>query len=74
MSRGCCTRSGASATCCGIDDVSAQEARLVAAAAVGVAIVIAACVCYFVVRNQLRAQVDRELREQATAVQQGDRR
>jgi two-component system sensor histidine kinase MprB len=43
-----------------------------AAAAVGVAIVIAACVCYFVVRSQLRGEVDGALRAQAVAVQHGE--
>jgi two-component system sensor histidine kinase MprB len=41
---------------------------MAAAAAVGVAVVIAACVCYFVVRNQLRGQIDDSLRAEATAV------
>jgi two-component system, OmpR family, sensor histidine kinase MprB len=40
-----------------------------AAAAVGVAIVLAALVCYLVVRGQLRSEVDGALREQAAAVQ-----
>jgi two-component system, OmpR family, sensor histidine kinase MprB len=43
-----------------------------AAAAVGVAILIAAVVCYFVVRGQLRGQVDDALNAQAVAVQHGD--
>jgi two-component system sensor histidine kinase MprB len=46
-----------------------KRLSLVAAATVAVAIVIAACVCYFVVRGQLRDQVDNELRAQAIAVQ-----
>ncbi len=45
-----------------------RRLSLVAAAAVGVAIVIAAAVCYLVVRTQLHDQVDSELRAQATAV------
>ncbi len=40
-----------------------------AAAAVAVAVVIVALVCYLVVRNQLRGQVDGALTAQATAVQ-----
>jgi two-component system, OmpR family, sensor histidine kinase MprB len=43
---------------------------LAAAAAVGVAVVIAAIVCYLVVRDQLRGQIDSSLRAQASAVQQ----
>src|SRR6202050_1996840 len=39
-----------------------------AAAAVGVAVVIAAGVCYFEVRTQLRGQGDDSLRAEATAV------
>ncbi len=46
-----------------------KRLSLVAASAVGVAIVIAACVCYFVVRNQLLGQVDGALRAQAVLVQ-----
>jgi two-component system sensor histidine kinase MprB len=42
-----------------------------AAAAVAIAIVIAALVCYFVVRGQLLGQVDSALRSQAVLVQQG---
>jgi two-component system sensor histidine kinase MprB len=45
-----------------------RRVGLVAAAAVGIAIVIAASVCYFVVRAQLRSQVDDALRAQAAAV------
>ena len=41
----------------------------VAAATTAVAIVLAALVCYWVVRNQLRGQVDDALRAQATAVE-----
>jgi two-component system, OmpR family, sensor histidine kinase MprB len=40
----------------------------VAAAAVAIAILLAALVCYWVVRDQLRGQVDDALRAQATAV------
>jgi two-component system, OmpR family, sensor histidine kinase MprB len=46
-----------------------KRLSLVAAAAVGVAVVIAACVCYFVVRSQLLGQVDGALKAQAAAVQ-----
>lgn len=42
---------------------------MAAAAAVGVAIVIAATVCYLVVKAQLRAQVDSELRAEAALVE-----
>jgi two-component system sensor histidine kinase MprB len=44
---------------------------LAAAAAVGVAVVIAAMVCYLVVRNQLRGNVDSSLRAEASAVASG---
>jgi two-component system sensor histidine kinase MprB len=47
-----------------------KRLSLVAAAAVGVAIVIAAVVCYLVVRGQLVGQVDNELEAQAVLVQQ----
>jgi two-component system, OmpR family, sensor histidine kinase MprB len=43
---------------------------MAAGIAVGIAVVLAACVCYIVVRDQLRGQVDSALRVQATAVQQ----
>jgi two-component system sensor histidine kinase MprB len=43
---------------------------MAAGTAVGIAVVLAAIVCYFVVRDQLRGQVDSALRAQATAVQQ----
>jgi len=49
-----------------------RRLALVSAIAVGVAVVFVSCVCYLVVRNQLRGQVDNELQAQATAVQQGD--
>jgi two-component system sensor histidine kinase MprB len=49
-----------------------KRLSLVAAAAVGVAIVIAAVVCYLVVRQQLLGQVDSALRIQATAILKGD--
>jgi two-component system, OmpR family, sensor histidine kinase MprB len=45
-----------------------KRLSLVAATAVGVAVVIAACVCYFVVRSQLLGQVDGALKAQAAAV------
>ncbi len=44
----------------------------VAAAAVAVAILLAALVCYWVVRGQLRGEVDNELKAQAAAIQHGD--
>jgi two-component system sensor histidine kinase MprB len=47
-----------------------RRLALVAAAAVGVAIVLAVVVCYVVVRGQLRGQVDDALRAQAVLVQQ----
>jgi two-component system sensor histidine kinase MprB len=46
-----------------------RRVGLVAGAAVGVAVVLAAIICYFVVRDQLRGQVDNALRAQAAAVQ-----
>jgi len=46
----------------------------VAASAVAFAVVIAAIVCYMVVRTQLLGQVDTELRAQAVAVQDGQAR
>ncbi len=49
-----------------------RRVALVSAVAVGIAVVAAAFVCYFVVRGQLRGEVDNALRAQATAVQQGD--
>jgi two-component system sensor histidine kinase MprB len=45
---------------------------LIAAACVAVAVLIAAIVCYLVVREQLRSQVDSALTAQASAVQHGD--
>jgi two-component system, OmpR family, sensor histidine kinase MprB len=44
---------------------------LAAAGAVGVAVVMAAIVCYLVVRNQLRGNVDSSLRAEASAVVSG---
>src|ERR1700738_4625558 len=41
---------------------------LVAASAVGIAVLIAVLVCYFVVRDQLRGQVDDALKAQAASV------
>ncbi len=43
-----------------------------AAAAVGVAVVLAAVVCYLVVRSQLLGEVDSSLKAQETVVQRGD--
>ena len=47
-----------------------RRLAFVAAAAVGVAIVLVAAICYFEVRHQLRGQVDDALTAQAAAVQQ----
>ncbi len=49
-----------------------RRVGIVAAAAVGIAIVIACVVAYLVVRDQLRGQVDSALRAQATVIQHGD--
>ena len=49
-----------------------RRVGIVAAAAVGIAIVIACGVAYFVVRDQLRGQVDAALRAQALVIQRGD--
>ncbi|MDQ6834806.1 MAG: HAMP domain-containing histidine kinase [Actinomycetota bacterium] len=49
-----------------------RRLALIAAASVAVAVLIAAVVCYLVVRDQLRTQVDSALRAQASAVQNGD--
>ena len=46
-----------------------RRLAIVAGAAVGVAILSAAVVCYLVVRGQLRAQIDDALKSQAAAVQ-----
>ncbi len=48
-----------------------RRISFVAAAAVAIAIALAACVCYFVVRGQLRGQVDSALNAQASAAQHG---
>ena len=48
-----------------------QRLAWVSAAAVALAVVIVAIVCYLVVRNQLLSQVDSQLRAQAVAVQDG---
>jgi two-component system, OmpR family, sensor histidine kinase MprB len=48
-----------------------KRLALAAASAVALAVVLAAMVCYFVVRHQLLSQVDAALRAQAEAVQQG---
>ncbi len=47
-----------------------RRLALAAATAVGVAVVLAALVCYVVVRDQLRGQIDDALRGQAVLVQQ----
>ncbi|MGI8506331.1 MAG: sensor histidine kinase [Solirubrobacteraceae bacterium] len=49
-----------------------RRLALIAAASVAIAVLIAVVVCYFVVRGQLRGQVDSALRAQASAVQNGD--
>jgi len=49
-----------------------QRLAWVAASAVALAVVIAAIVCYMVVRSQLLGQVDSALRQQAVAVQDGE--
>jgi two-component system sensor histidine kinase MprB len=49
-----------------------KRLTLIAAASVGVAVLIAVAVSYMVVRSQLRGQVDASLRAQAQAVQNGD--
>jgi two-component system sensor histidine kinase MprB len=48
-----------------------RRLALIAAASVAVAVLIAAMVCYLVVREQLRSQVDTALIAQASAVQHG---
>jgi two-component system, OmpR family, sensor histidine kinase MprB len=47
-----------------------RRVGIIAAAAVGIAFIIAAFVSYFVVRGQLRGQIDDELRAEAAAVLQ----
>jgi two-component system sensor histidine kinase MprB len=49
-----------------------RRLALIAAASVAIAVLIAALVCYLVVRDQLRGQVDSALKAQASAVQHGD--
>ncbi|HEY1593157.1 MAG TPA: HAMP domain-containing sensor histidine kinase [Solirubrobacteraceae bacterium] len=49
-----------------------RRVGLAAAAAVGIAIVLACCVAYLVVRDQLRGQVDSSLRAQAAVIQHGN--
>src|ERR1700680_3519716 len=48
-----------------------RRLTFIAAAAVGIAIVLVAVVCYVVVRGQLRGQVDDALRAQLVAAQSG---
>jgi two-component system sensor histidine kinase MprB len=43
----------------------------VAAAVVGIAIILVALICYWVVRGQLRGEIDNELKAQAAAIQEG---
>jgi two-component system sensor histidine kinase MprB len=50
-----------------------QRLGLISAVAVGIAIVIAAAVCYLVVRSQLLGQVDSALQQQAAMVQNDPR-
>jgi len=50
-----------------------QRLTLISAAAVGLAILLAAMVCYLVVRSQLLGQVDSALQQQAALVQQDPR-
>jgi two-component system, OmpR family, sensor histidine kinase MprB len=49
-----------------------RRLALIAAASVAVAVFIAAMVCYLVVRDQLRSQVDNALTAQVVAVEHGD--
>jgi two-component system sensor histidine kinase MprB len=49
-----------------------KRLTLIAAASVGIAVLIAVVVSYMVVRSQLRGQVDTSLKAQAEAVQNGD--
>ncbi|MEO6857002.1 MAG: HAMP domain-containing sensor histidine kinase [Solirubrobacteraceae bacterium] len=49
-----------------------RRLALIAAASVAIAVLIAAMVCYLVVREQLLSQVDNALTAQAAAVQNGD--
>jgi two-component system sensor histidine kinase MprB len=49
-----------------------RRLALIAAASVAVAVLIAAVVCYLVVRSDLRSQIDNALQAQASAVQHGD--
>jgi len=49
-----------------------KRLSLVAAAAVGIAILLAVVVCYVIVRGQLRDQVNASLKAQAAAIQNGD--
>jgi two-component system, OmpR family, sensor histidine kinase MprB len=49
-----------------------RRLSLIAAASVGVAVLIAVAVSYMVVRSQLRGQIDESLNAQAQAVQNGD--
>lgn len=48
-----------------------RRVGIAAAIAVAIAVVLVACVSYFVVRGQLRGQVDDSLRTQAIAIQHG---
>ncbi len=48
-----------------------RRLSIIAAASVGIAILAASVVCYLVVRDQLRGQIDDSLRAQAQAIQDG---
>ncbi len=47
-----------------------RRLSIIAAASVGIAVLFAVCVCYAVVRSQLRGNIDNSLKAQAQAVQQ----
>jgi two-component system, OmpR family, sensor histidine kinase MprB len=49
-----------------------KRVSLAAAVAVGVAVVLVSMVAYLIVRNQLRGQIDNELKAQASRIEQGD--
>src|SRR5258707_7201877 len=73
-SRACCTPYAGSGTSSETEGSVPLRRRvgLAAAAAVGIAIVLACCVTYFVVRGQLVGQVDSALQAQATVIARGD--
>jgi two-component system sensor histidine kinase MprB len=49
-----------------------RRLSIIAAATVGIAILMAVCVCYAVVRDQLQGSVDNSLRAQASAIENGN--